>query len=86
MGGDNESEKLGAGDAAAYLGVTTQRLSAIRRAKHEAGEKFGQQIAGRWWVYTQAELDAYKTTRNPQGGRPPGSKIDAAVMTPISVA
>jgi hypothetical protein len=75
---------MGASKAAEYLGVTTQRLSAIRRAKQEAGEQFGEQIAERW-VYKREELDAYKATRSPQGGRPSGSKIDAAPMTPIAV-
>lgn len=77
-------ELMGASRAAEYLGVSTQRLSALRRAKQEAGEKFGEQIAERW-VYKRAELDAYKATRSPQGGRPPGSKIAAATTTPAVV-
>lgn len=81
-------EELNPAQAAAYLGITTQRLSAIRIAKHEANEPFGRLVAERLWVYTKAELDAYKALREerPRGGRPPGSKISAAELTPSAVA
>jgi HD-like signal output (HDOD) protein len=75
---------MGAARAARYLGITTSRLSAIRRAKHEAHESFGEWLADRW-VYKREELDAYKATRNPQGGRPPGSKTETAALAPIAV-
>lgn len=82
IGDTDKTALMGASKAAEYLGVTTQRLSAIRKAKHEANEKFGEQIADRW-VYRREELDAYKATRNPQGGRPLGSKIGAATPSPV---
>lgn len=75
---------MGAARAARYLGITTSRLSAIRRAKHEADEQFGEWLADRW-VYKREELDAWKAARNPQGGRPPGSKTGTAALAPVVV-
>lgn len=71
-------------DAAHYLGITLSRLNQIRKARQEAGQKFGKQIAGVWF-YPVAHLDAYKAERDlhPRGGRPAGSKIVAALMTPV---
>lgn len=78
-----DTDEFGAKEAAEYLGVTTTRLNEIRRTR----SGFGRQVAGKYWVYTKAELDAYKAQREerPKGGRPLGSKIDAAPMTPIAV-
>lgn len=52
--------------AAAYLGVSKQRIAAL-----VAAGRLGQRIAGHA-VFTLAELDAYKAERaaRPRGGRP----------------
>jgi hypothetical protein len=82
----DEEELLRPTDAANYLGITLSRLNQIRKARQEVEQKFGKQIAGVWF-YPVTHLDAYKTERDqhPKGGRPPGSKINAAVMTPVMV-
>ncbi len=53
--------------AARYLGISSARLSQLT-----AAGRLGKQIAGEYWVFTQAELDAYKANRaeRPKGGRP----------------
>ncbi len=57
-------ELISAPDAAEYLGVSRARLYAITRTG-----RIGRQVGG-YWLYTRAELDAYKVSRNPKGGRP----------------
>lgn len=71
-------------DAAEYLGITVSRLNQIRKARNDAGQKFGRQIAGVWF-YPVAHLDAYRAERDqhPKGGRPPGSKIVAVIPSPV---
>jgi hypothetical protein len=73
-----ESEELGAKEAATYLGVTTTRLNEIRRTR----QNFGRLVAGRYWVYSKAELDAYKEQREerPKGGRPKSASL---IPTPV---
>lgn len=78
----NYKDLLSPGEAAQHLGVTRSRLNQIRAEMHAAGQTFGIPIGGHWF-YTAAELDAYRATHNPKGGRPPGSKIAAVVMTPV---
>lgn len=73
---------LAPGEAADRLGVTRSRLNQIRAEMHAAGKPFGTSIRGHWF-YTAAELDAYRATHNPKGGRPLGSKIETATMTPV---
>jgi hypothetical protein len=80
----NYRDLLPPGEAAERLGVTRSRLNQIRAEMHAAGRDFGIPIGGHWF-YTAAELDAYRATHNQKGGRPPGSKINAAVMTPVVV-
>ncbi|HSH82146.1 MAG TPA: helix-turn-helix domain-containing protein [Herpetosiphonaceae bacterium] len=57
-------ELINAREAAAHMGVTRTRIYALTRAG-----KIGRKVGG-FWLYTRAELDAYKAQRNPQGGRP----------------
>jgi hypothetical protein len=75
------SHLLSPGDAADRLGVTRSRLNQIRAEMRAAGEKFGTRI-GSHWFYTAEELDAYRATHDPKGGRPPGSKIGTATPAP----
>jgi hypothetical protein len=59
-------EMLSSIDAAAYLGVTSERIYALRRQG-----RIGMMIGG-FWVFSKAELDNYKATR--KSGRPKGYK------------
>ena len=61
---DNEELLTGA-DAARYLGLTR---SAVNKLAHEG--KLGRQIAGRFYVFTRVELDAYRKKPKHKGGRP----------------
>ena len=66
--------------AARYLGISSARLSQLT-----AAGRLGTQIAGDYWVFTQAELDAYKADRErrPRGGRP---KPEASPIARASLA
>ena len=61
-----EQEYLSAIQAAQYLGVNRQRVYELAAAGH-----LGRRLAG-YWVFTRAELDAYRQERTfrPKGGRP----------------
>lgn len=58
------AEMLSSVDAAAYLGVTPERIYALRKQG-----RIGMMI-GRFWLYSKTELDHYKATR--KQGRPHG--------------
>ncbi len=62
----DEQDYLSAVQAAKYLGVNRQRVYELA----DAG-RLGRRLAG-YWVFTLAELDAYKQDRaeRPKGGRP----------------
>jgi len=51
-------------DAAAYLGLSTQRLHVLRTEG-----RLGQLIAG-IWLYSKTELDEYRVTSKGKKGRP----------------
>ncbi len=57
-------ELINADAAAKHMGVSRARIYALTKAG-----TIGRQVGG-YWLYTRAELDAYKAQRNPQGGRP----------------
>ena len=59
-----EEEYLNAVEAAAYLGLHRSRIYALA----DSG-RLGKKLAG-YWVFTRAELDAYKQTSLGQSGRP----------------
>ncbi len=65
-------ELINAHEAAAHMGITRTRIYALARAG-----KIGRKVGG-FWLYTRAELDAYKALRRPQGGRP---KVHAGTLT-----
>ncbi len=65
-------ELLKAVQAAKYLGITRQRVYELA----EAG-RLGQRIAG-YWVFSKAELDAFKAAPKSKGGRP---KSGAGTLT-----
>ena len=60
-----EEKLMTSGEAAAYLGVSKQRI-------HEliAGGKLVGQRAGRFYLFTRAELDRWKNAPKSKGGRP----------------
>jgi excisionase family DNA binding protein len=58
-------EELTAGEAAVILGVNRQRVNELARAG-----RIGRQVAGRYWVFTRAELEAFKSAPKSKGGRP----------------
>ena len=62
----DEQDYLSAVQAAKYLGVNRQRVYELA----DAG-RLGRRIGG-YWLFTLAELDAYKQerTQRPKGGRP----------------
>ena len=72
------SEELTAGEAAEILGVNRQRINQLAKAG-----RLGRQIAGRYWVFTRAEIEAFKNQPKSKGGRP---KAHAGTLTPASPA
>lgn len=71
---DNPDE-MSAEDAAKYLGVSLARVYALANQ-----ERIGRKVAGKFYLFTRVELDEYKATRNPKGGRP---KSEIALMSPV---
>ncbi len=69
-------EDLLMGDAAArYLGVSRQRLYQLTK------EGIGRKVSSHW-VFTRAELDAYKAREKNKGGRP---KARSGMPTPVAL-
>ncbi len=71
-------ELIGASEAAQLLDVSKARLYAIARTG-----RIGRTVAGHM-VFTRAELDVYKASRQPKGGRPP--KSQAGTLAQLSPA
>ncbi|HEX6291259.1 MAG TPA: helix-turn-helix domain-containing protein [Herpetosiphonaceae bacterium] len=59
-------DDLTGGAAARLLGVTRQQ---VNRLAHE-GKLPARQIAGRYWVFKRADVEAYKMKEKSKGGRP----------------
>ena len=79
-----DQDEMIAADAARYLGVTPERISALVRK----GRLVGRLVAGRVRVFTRAELDAYRAqAATNKGGRPkkqPGTTgQDESVEQPL---
>lgn len=63
----NDHDEMISADAARYLGVSRERISALVREKRLVGRV----VAGRVRIFTRAELDAYRITASTnKGGRP----------------
>ncbi len=60
-----EDDLLTAAEAARVLGLTRQRVTALAHAG-----RMGRQIAGRYYVFTRAEIEAYREEPKSKGGRP----------------
>lgn len=71
-------DMLSGADAATYLGLTRARIYALTRAG-----KIGRQVGG-YWLYTRSELDAWKATRNPKGGRPKDAPLPMESRRPVA--
>lgn len=70
---------LTATEAAAYLGVTRQAIHKLtKRPDPGLGERYGSV-----WMFTRIELDTWRDKPRTHGGRPPGSKIVAAIPSPV---
>lgn len=65
-------------EAAAILGVTRQHLTMLARQG-----VIGRQELGRYWVFTRAELEAYKGAPKNKGGRP---KSFVRAPSPVALA
>lgn len=62
-------EELTLADAARELGISRQRLQVIAKEK-----RLGRQVAGRYWIFTREEVEAFKPNIQGKAGRP--IKID----------
>ncbi len=72
----NAPEFLTATQAAAYLGVTRQRVHLLTK------EGYGQRV-GSMWLFTRAELDRWQATPRHAGGRPKGSTRTRRAADPM---
>ena len=67
--GMGDDEYLNGVQAAAYLGVSKQRIYELR-----AASRIGRLVGG-YWLFTKTELDDYKATKESRkAGRPKGSR------------
>ena len=72
------ADELGIGDAAAALGLSRQRLALLAKQG-----RLGRQVAGRYWVFTREEIEAYKPkVKASKGGRPRKSRPDPEPLPP----
>ncbi|HSH80035.1 MAG TPA: helix-turn-helix domain-containing protein [Herpetosiphonaceae bacterium] len=69
-------EYITASEAARLAGVTRARIYELAR-----GGRLGRQEYGRVWIFTRAEVEAYRAqaAERPRGGRP---KDEAGTQTP----
>ncbi len=71
-----DEELLTGAEAARYLRVSRARINLLAQQG-----RLGRQIAGRFWVFTRAELDAYREqAANNKGGR---GKSSAVIPSPV---
>lgn len=71
-------ELLSPGEAAAFLGISRQRLTQLRENKQVAAQR-----VGRFWLYPRLDLErrkAEQAQRNKHEGR---LKVDAEVTSPV---
>ena len=65
-------ELLTSSEAAAYLGVTKERIYMLRNQG-----RLGVLIAGKVWLYPKSQVEEYRATRKqgrPKGYKPPPRK------------
>ena len=61
--------------AAAYLGLTRQAIIALTK-RHGLGHRVGSV-----WLFTRAELDAWRDKPRTKGGRPPKARAGTVAPT-----
>lgn len=66
-----QHDELTGGEAARLLGVSRQQ---VNRLAH-AGKLPARHVAGRFWIFRRADIEAYKAQEKSKGGRP--KKADA---------
>ncbi len=72
----HSTELLTATQAAAYLGVTRQRVHLLTK------QGYGQRV-GSVWLFTRAELDRWQATPRHAGGRPKGTTRRRGMPDPV---
>lgn len=78
---DND-ELITAGEAARIAGVSRQRINELA-----SSGRLGKQVAGRYWVFTRDEVEAYRDAPKNKGGRPKEySELTRENRTPAGVA
>jgi hypothetical protein len=65
--------------AARELGITRQRLGVIAKAG-----RLGRQIAGHYWLFTRAEVEAFKPNIRGKSGRPREQKRKTDKQAPVN--
>ena len=60
-----QEELITAGEAARIMGISRQRINELA-----SSGRLGRQVAGRYWVFTRDEVEAYMTLPKSKGGRP----------------
>jgi excisionase family DNA binding protein len=74
-----ETDELTLAEAARELGLSRQRLAVLAKEG-----RLGHQVAGRYWIFTQSEVEAFKPqVKSSKGGRP---KPEAGLRARASLA
>lgn len=74
---EEQEDLITAGEAARIAGVTRQRINELASMG-----RLGRQIAGRYWVFTRAEVEAYKAAPKSKGGRPKNDGLLMKISSP----
>jgi len=61
-----DHDELTSGEAAELLGVSRQRVNQLA----QDGKLPARHVAGRYWVLTRADVEAFKAKAKSKGGRP----------------
>ncbi len=71
-------DEITGGEAARLLGMTRQHVSRLALD----GKLPGWQLAGRYWIFKRADVEAYARSIKPKGGRPRGPILGRTTRTP----
>ena len=67
-----DHDELTSGEAAELLGVSRQRVNQLAQ-----DEKLpARHVANRYWVFTRADVEAFKAKAKSKGGRPKKRAVD----------
>ncbi len=67
-----DQDELTGGDAAELLGLSRQR---VNKLAHE-GKIPARHVAGRFWLFKRADVEAFKAKAKSKGGRPKKRAVD----------